>query len=65
MRAQCTQGQRRERLLEAQRELLQRRVAVNEGYLRRFAREEDFREHVVRERLGYADSGEIVYLFEE
>jgi hypothetical protein len=35
-----------------------------EGYLSRFARDVEFRRHVVRERLGYADSGEFVYIFE-
>ncbi|MDR2667473.1 MAG: septum formation initiator family protein [Puniceicoccales bacterium] len=36
-----------------------------ENYLIRFTRDSEFRKHVVRERLGYADSGEFVYVFEE
>jgi hypothetical protein len=36
-----------------------------EDYLGRFARDGDFRRRVLREWLGYADSGEYVYVFEE
>jgi hypothetical protein len=36
-----------------------------ENYLGRFVHDGEFRQRVVRERLGYADRGEYVYLFEE
>jgi hypothetical protein len=44
---------------------LKERAGELENYLGRFARDGDFRRRILRERLGYADSGEYVYIFEE
>jgi hypothetical protein len=40
------------------------RVDQAEGYLRRFVHEDEFRRRVLRERMGYAEDGEFVYIFE-
>jgi hypothetical protein len=51
--------------LRTQKALLCGEVAGLEAYVQRFVNEEDFRQHVVRERLGYASTNELVYIFEE
>ncbi|MDR3117263.1 MAG: hypothetical protein LBT98_01700 [Puniceicoccales bacterium] len=42
-----------------------RRLEGVDSYLHRFVREEEFRRRVLRERFGYAESGEWVYIFED
>lgn len=44
---------------------LRESIQEKEAYLRRFAHHFQFRQHVLRERLGYAEPDEIVYLFED
>lgn len=44
---------------------LREKVSANEAYLKRFARQSSFRQHVLKERLGYAEPDEWVYIFEE
>lgn len=44
---------------------LQEEVQKKEGYLKRFARHRDFRQHVLRERLGFAEPDELVFVFED
>ena len=51
--------------LQAKRRELIAETKNMENYLLRFTRDGEFRKHVVREKLGYADSGEFVYVFEE
>jgi hypothetical protein len=51
--------------LQAKRHGLGAEAKDLENYLLRFTRDGEFRKRVVRERLGYADSGEFVYVFEE
>jgi cell division protein FtsB len=65
VRAQYYGGQRRMETLEMERNSLRQRVREGEVYLQRFADDAGFREYVIRERLGYADEGEFVYVFEE
>ncbi|MDR3316492.1 MAG: hypothetical protein LBS68_00205 [Puniceicoccales bacterium] len=56
---------RRQEVLLARRAELRDQLQKLEVYLGRFSRENSFRQRVIRERLGYADSDEFVYLFEE
>jgi hypothetical protein len=44
---------------------LREELSALEAYARRFALEDDFRQRIVKERLGYAASDEFVYIFEE
>lgn len=44
---------------------LREQVRNSQAYLKRFARQPQFREHVLRERLGYAESDELVFIFED
>ncbi|MDR2664245.1 MAG: hypothetical protein LBB14_01805 [Puniceicoccales bacterium] len=55
----------RQNTLLAKQMELKEQAGELEDYLGRFARDGDFRRRVLREWLGYADSGEYVYVFEE
>jgi hypothetical protein len=44
---------------------LQQQNRVNVALLSGFARQMDFRQHILRQRLGYAEADEMVYVFED
>ncbi|MDR0678758.1 MAG: hypothetical protein LBF24_00695 [Puniceicoccales bacterium] len=64
-RARYRQDLGRQNMLLMKQIELKERAGELENYLGRFARDGDFRRRILRERLGYADSGEYVYIFEE
>jgi cell division protein FtsB len=44
---------------------LQQQNRANAAMLAGFARQRDFRQHILRQRLGYAEADEMVYIFED
>ncbi|MDR1456638.1 MAG: hypothetical protein LBI34_01085 [Puniceicoccales bacterium] len=46
-------------------EKLRKQNRMDVALLTGFARQLDFRKHVLRQRLGYAEADEIVYIFED
>jgi hypothetical protein len=50
---------------ESRRNTLRRMVQENFAYLSCFSRQTNFRHHVLREKLGYAEADEVIYIFED
>ncbi|MDR2341188.1 MAG: hypothetical protein LBD72_02575 [Puniceicoccales bacterium] len=44
---------------------LQEQNRQNTAILASFARQREFRQHILRQRLGYAEADEMVYIFED
>lgn len=52
-----------EKNLEGTLKRAQREIEIQEAYLKHFSQDADFREWVVRQRIGYAKSDEIIFCF--
>jgi hypothetical protein len=64
-RAKYGHGLRRGEELLAQHEEWEGKLRDLQSYYARFIGEDEFRQRVVRERLGYAEGDETIYIFED
>ncbi|MDR1438069.1 MAG: hypothetical protein LBI69_03365 [Puniceicoccales bacterium] len=65
MRLQYTQLSRQRAAAKSRCDDLRKVTQENHAYISCFSRQTNFRQHVLRERLGYAETDEVIYIFED